>query len=111
MFNGAIHFDIVVVGSGQAGFQTAASLRQEGFEGSILIIGEEPGLPYQRPPLSKTYLKEGVTERLFIRDAAGEYRANLGFPGQVIERALPGSGGYPDLRVASMGWRASSVFA
>jgi hypothetical protein len=53
-------FDIVIVGSGQAGFQTAASLRQEGFDGSILMIGAEPGLPYQRPPLSKTYLKEGV---------------------------------------------------
>lgn len=65
-----MNFDIVIVGSGQAGFQTAASLRQEGFEGSIALIGEEPGLPYQRPPLSKTYLKEGVADRLYFRDAA-----------------------------------------
>ncbi len=64
-----MNFDIVIVGSGQAGFQTAASLRQEGFDGSIAIVGDEPGLPYQRPPLSKTYLKEGVADRLYFRDA------------------------------------------
>lgn len=64
-----MNFDIVIVGSGQAGFQTAVSLRQEGFEGSIAIVGEEPGLPYQRPPLSKAYLKEGVADRLRFRDA------------------------------------------
>lgn len=64
-----MNFDIVIIGSGQAGFQTAASLRQEGFEGSIALIGEEPGLPYQRPPLSKAYLKEGVADRLYFRDA------------------------------------------
>lgn len=64
-----MNFDIVIVGSGQAGFQTAVSLRQEGFEGSIALIGEEPGLPYQRPPLSKAYLKEGVADRLRFRDA------------------------------------------
>jgi 3-phenylpropionate/trans-cinnamate dioxygenase ferredoxin reductase subunit len=47
---------VVIVGAGQAGFQTAASLRQEGFAGRITLVGEEPGLPYQRPPLSKAYL-------------------------------------------------------
>jgi NADPH-dependent 2,4-dienoyl-CoA reductase/sulfur reductase-like enzyme len=47
---------VVIAGAGQAGFQTAASLRQEGFDGRIVIIGDEPGLPYQRPPLSKAYL-------------------------------------------------------
>ena len=44
---------VVIVGAGQAGFQVAASLRMEGFDGSITLIGDEPGLPYQRPPLSK----------------------------------------------------------
>ncbi|HWU60907.1 MAG TPA: FAD-dependent oxidoreductase [Ensifer sp.] len=58
---------LVIVGAGQAGFQAAASLRQEGFEGSILMIGDEPALPYQRPPLSKTYLKEGDPARLELR--------------------------------------------
>ena len=51
----ALH-SVVIAGAGQAGFQTAASLRQEGFEGRITIVGDEPGLPYQRPPLSKAYL-------------------------------------------------------
>lgn len=47
---------VVIVGGGQAGFQTAASLRSEGYEGPIALIGEEPHLPYQRPPLSKGYV-------------------------------------------------------
>jgi 3-phenylpropionate/trans-cinnamate dioxygenase ferredoxin reductase subunit len=47
---------VVIAGAGQAGFQTAASLRQHGFDGRIVLIGDEPGLPYQRPPLSKAYL-------------------------------------------------------
>src|SRR5271166_4956557 len=47
---------VAVVGAGQAGFQTASSLRQEGFAGRVVLIGDEPGLPYQRPPLSKAYL-------------------------------------------------------
>lgn len=47
---------VVIVGAGQAGYQVAASLRQEGFEGQITLLGDEPGVPYQRPPLSKAYL-------------------------------------------------------
>lgn len=58
---------VVIAGSGQAGFQAAASLRQDGFAGEIVMVGEEPGLPYQRPPLSKAYLKEGVEDRLHFR--------------------------------------------
>ncbi|HMD65152.1 MAG TPA: FAD-dependent oxidoreductase [Stellaceae bacterium] len=45
-----------IVGTGQAGFQVAASLRQDGFAGRIVMIGDEPVPPYQRPPLSKSYL-------------------------------------------------------
>jgi 3-phenylpropionate/trans-cinnamate dioxygenase ferredoxin reductase subunit len=48
---------IVVVGAGQAGLQLAMSLREEGFAGSVTLIGDEADLPYQRPPLSKAYLK------------------------------------------------------
>lgn len=58
---------IVIVGAGQGGFQAAASLRQEGFAGQITLIGAEPGLPYQRPPLSKAYLKTGEAEKLDLR--------------------------------------------
>lgn len=50
---------IVIIGAGQAGLQMAESLRQEGFEGSLTLCGEEPHAPYQRPPLSKKWLIEG----------------------------------------------------
>lgn len=60
---------VIVVGSGQAGFQLAASLRQDGFDGEILIFGTEQGLPYQRPPLSKGYIKDGLSDRLLFRNA------------------------------------------
>jgi 3-phenylpropionate/trans-cinnamate dioxygenase ferredoxin reductase component len=62
---------VAVVGAGQAGFQTASSLRQEGFAGRIVLIGEEPGLPYQRPPLSKSYLAgESGFDELLLRPQA-----------------------------------------
>src|SRR5260221_12189960 len=47
---------VIIAGAGHAGFQLAASLRQHGFEGGIVLLGDEPVLPYQRPPLSKEYL-------------------------------------------------------
>ena len=47
---------VVIVGAGQAGFQVAASLRMEGYDGVITLIGDEPNLPYQRPPLSKGFM-------------------------------------------------------
>lgn len=58
---------VAIIGSGQGGFQLAASLRQEGFSGEITLIGEETGLPYQRPPLSKAYLKDGRAESIELR--------------------------------------------
>lgn len=61
---------VVIIGAGQGGFQMAASLRQDGFAGTITLIGDEPGLPYQRPPLSKAYLKDGDPSRLSLRPAS-----------------------------------------
>jgi NADPH-dependent 2,4-dienoyl-CoA reductase/sulfur reductase-like enzyme len=59
---------IVIVGAGQGGVQAAASLRQGGFDGSIALINGEPGLPYQRPPLSKAYLLGKLdARRLLLR--------------------------------------------
>lgn len=59
---------VIVVGAGQAGSSCVAKLRSEGFEGQITLIGSEPALPYQRPPLSKKYLLgEMELERLFLR--------------------------------------------
>ena len=47
---------IVIVGAGQAGGSAALQLRAAGFEGGVTLIGSEPHLPYERPPLSKAYL-------------------------------------------------------
>ena len=58
---------VVIAGSGQAGLQVAISLREAGFDGRVLLVGEEPGLPYQRPPLSKAYLKSGNAQALELR--------------------------------------------
>ena len=59
---------VAIVGTGQAGFQTAASLRQEGYAGRIVLIGDEPVPPYQRPPLSKAYLaRESGLDELWLR--------------------------------------------
>ena len=58
----------IIIGAGHAAGQAAASLRQEGYEGPITIFGEEPHIPYQRPPLSKQYLsvEQGI-ERVYLR--------------------------------------------
>jgi 3-phenylpropionate/trans-cinnamate dioxygenase ferredoxin reductase component len=48
---------IVIVGAGLAGGKAAVTLREEGYRGRLLLIGDEPGLPFGRPPLSKTYLR------------------------------------------------------
>src|SRR5208337_4535845 len=48
---------VVIVGAGHAGVQAAASLREDGFEGDIVLLSNETALPYQRPPLSKAFLK------------------------------------------------------
>lgn len=63
--------DVVIVGAGHGGAQAAIALRQNGFAGSIAVIGREPELPYERPPLSKDYLaREKAFERIMIRPAA-----------------------------------------
>jgi 3-phenylpropionate/trans-cinnamate dioxygenase ferredoxin reductase subunit len=59
---------VLIVGAGHAGFQLATSLRQHGFKERIGLINDEAHLPYQRPPLSKAYLKgEGRPDSLMFR--------------------------------------------
>jgi 3-phenylpropionate/trans-cinnamate dioxygenase ferredoxin reductase subunit len=62
------HGTVLIVGAGHAGFQLAASLRQHGYGERICLINDEAHLPYQRPPLSKAYLKgEGRPDSLMFR--------------------------------------------
>lgn len=58
---------VVIIGAGHAAGQAVASLRQEGFEGTIVVVGEESVVPYQRPPLSKKFLagEIGIDRVLF----------------------------------------------
>jgi 3-phenylpropionate/trans-cinnamate dioxygenase ferredoxin reductase subunit len=65
-----MRFDVVIVGAGHGGAQVAVALRTQKFEGSIAIVGDEPELPYERPPLSKEYFAgEKEFERIQIRPA------------------------------------------
>ncbi|WP_300499845.1 FAD-dependent oxidoreductase [Marinobacter sp.] len=57
----------IIVGGGQAGGQAAISLRACGFQGRIILVGEEKLVPYERPPLSKTYLTNETAERTEFR--------------------------------------------
>ena len=62
------HADIVIIGTGHGGAQVAIALRQQGHEGSILMIGRDNAPPYERPPLSKEYLAgDKGFERIMIR--------------------------------------------
>src|SRR5437773_4238556 len=65
---------VVIVGAGHVGFQLAASLRQGGFDGAIILLGEEPVLPYQRPPLSKDYLDGKIGLDLLLMRPDAFYR-------------------------------------
>jgi 3-phenylpropionate/trans-cinnamate dioxygenase ferredoxin reductase component len=71
---------ILIIGGGQAGAQAIDTLRREGFSGRLVLIGDEPGLPYQRPPLSKKYLSgEMAADRLLFRHQSfyDEHRIEL----------------------------------
>jgi 3-phenylpropionate/trans-cinnamate dioxygenase ferredoxin reductase subunit len=59
---------ILIVGAGQAAIQAIDTLRRKGFGGELTLVGEEPWLPYQRPPLSKKFLSGGMErDKLLIR--------------------------------------------
>src|ERR1700680_1604981 len=61
----------VIAGASLAGAKAAETLRDEGFEGRVVLIGDEPVRPYERPPLSKTYLRgEAGLEKVFVHEEA-----------------------------------------
>ncbi len=66
----------VIVGSGHAGFQVAASLREEGFGGAITLVSAEEGLPAQKPPLSKGFLQGKQTEESLLFRVPAWYETN-----------------------------------
>jgi 3-phenylpropionate/trans-cinnamate dioxygenase ferredoxin reductase component len=78
---------IVVVGAGQAAAQAVDTLRRKGFEGELALVGDEPLLPYQRPPLSKKYLAGTLEpDRLLIRPA--HFYADHGITTHLGRRAV-----------------------
>ena len=83
--------EVVIVGSGHGGAQAAIALRQQGFEGSVMMIGRDSEPPYERPPLSKEYLaRDKPFERILIRPAAfwAEREVELR-PGSVVTEVDP----------------------
>jgi 3-phenylpropionate/trans-cinnamate dioxygenase ferredoxin reductase subunit len=58
------------VGAGLAGAMAAETLRQEGFDGRLVLVGDEPELPYERPPLSKDYLRGETPDAPYIHEAS-----------------------------------------
>ncbi|WP_353643736.1 FAD/NAD(P)-binding oxidoreductase [Mesorhizobium sp. WSM2239] len=61
---------VVILGAGHAGVQAAASLREEGFDGRITLIGDENELPYHKPPLSKAFMKDAGAKPQMLRAEA-----------------------------------------
>ncbi len=84
--------NFVIIGAGHASAQLCESLRRGGFKGRIILIGEETWLPYQRPPLSKSYLLgDFARERLFVKPQSfydeNDIKLHLGQPATKIDRA------------------------
>jgi len=96
---------VVIVGAGHAGVQAAVSLREEGFEGEIVLLSVEKDAPYQRPPLSKAFLKGEMDIHGLPLRAEAHFREQriglrLGVAATRIDRAarrveLSGSGTIP----------------
>jgi 3-phenylpropionate/trans-cinnamate dioxygenase ferredoxin reductase subunit len=88
--------DVLIVGAGHAAGEMAIALRMNGYTGTLTLVGDEPHLPYQRPPLSKAFLSGGIShERLYLRTPAAYEKAKINF--------------LPNARVASIDRVAKSV--
>ncbi|RWO74543.1 MAG: NAD(P)/FAD-dependent oxidoreductase [Mesorhizobium sp.] len=61
---------VVIVGAGHAGVQAAASLREDGYDGPVILVGDEDELPYHKPPLSKTFIKDAEAKPQPLRGEA-----------------------------------------
>src|SRR5690349_19719357 len=70
----------VIVGAGLAGAKAAETLRTEGFDGRVVLLGEEDDRPYERPPLSKDYLRgDAARDKVYVHDESfyGEHDIEL----------------------------------
>ena len=70
----------VIVGASLAGAKAAETLREEGFDGRIVLIGAEPDRPYERPPLSKEYLRgEAGRDKVYVHEEGwyGDHEVDL----------------------------------
>lgn len=67
---------VIIIGAGHGGIQVVASLREEGFDGEIVLIASEKEMPYQKPPLSKGYLQGKQSEEAILFRAATYYENN-----------------------------------
>ncbi|WP_405670455.1 NAD(P)/FAD-dependent oxidoreductase [Streptomyces sp. NBC_01530] len=104
---------VVVVGAGQGGLDTVAALRAKGYGGPVTLVGEEPVLPYQRPPLSKGFLTGAVargeltlrTESFFeaqdIALVSGDRAQHIEVERQRVRLASGGTLGYDKLVLAT----------
>jgi 3-phenylpropionate/trans-cinnamate dioxygenase ferredoxin reductase subunit len=91
---------VVIVGAGHSGVQLAASLREEGFSDKIVLLGDEKDLPYQRPPLSKAFLKRETPEDgVLLRGA--DFYTQKSIDLLLGERAVEIECGNRSLRLAS----------
>lgn len=80
---------LVIVGGGLAGATAAETIRSEGYDGPVVIVGAEPELPYERPPLSKGYLMGSATrDSVFERDASWYEQNNVELRTGVAVEAL-----------------------
>lgn len=78
---------VVIVGAGHAGVQAAASLREEGYDGPVILVGDENELPYHKPPLSKTFIKDQEARPQPLRGEAFYTGSTIDYrPGIKVDR-------------------------
>lgn len=102
---------VVVVGGGPAAVSAAATLREKGYDGEIVLVTDEPDLPYERPPLSKDFLCDGVTTPLLrptewyaermVNVLTGTRVSRLDLAGQQVELSHGPTLGYDALLLAT----------
>lgn len=84
---------VVIIGAGHGGVQAAVSLREEGFDGKITLVGDEPDLPYHKPPLSKTFIKDVEAKPQILRADAFYSNSAIDLAlGESVEKLDPAAG-------------------